>query len=240
MRTMARTDQPRPGGTDVAEPAHAQAPAACASTVTVTLDGADTPATWTCTRLAGHGGTHHDRDGRAWGRAPLCRDVWITGPGHDPVECMGDLGHNGPHHNGDLRWQYTATHRTPEGTACSTPDAPAAEPGSAGSTPHGADAAYRRRPLTVTARQVTGDDTGDAGRELATWCRGHVGGTYESPRILLAETWAEAGDWIIALPDGTFEALTGTQFARYYTRVPDRTHLVPPHGRPIIERGGAT
>lgn len=105
---------------------------------------------------------------------------------------------------------------------------------------------YRRRPLTVTARQVVGCDTGQAGRDLAAWCGGHIGGAYNQPVITVPcgefgrDVRAHPGDWIVRHPDATFEVLTAAEFARYYTPVPDRTHWVQPHGQPITERGGAT
>ena len=82
---------------------------------------------------------------------------------------------------------------------------------------------YRKKPIPVEARQLLGSDDGNAGRELAAWCGGSIGGTYREPRILVptleGDLTARVGDWIVKGPHGEFWPVKGAIFAETYEPV---------------------
>lgn len=86
---------------------------------------------------------------------------------------------------------------------------------------------YRKRPVEVDARQLLGSEDGEPARELATWCRGWLGGTFDEPRIVIptleGDMRASVGDWIVRGVEGEFYPVAPSIFAKTYERVGEVT-----------------
>lgn len=69
-------------------------------------------------------------------------------------------------------------------------------------------ARYRKKPVEIEAHQVRGTANGELVRQIAQWCGGTPGGTFDDPHILIptleGTMRAKAGDYVIRGVQGEF------------------------------------
>lgn len=67
---------------------------------------------------------------------------------------------------------------------------------------------YRKKPVEIQAMRLLASETGEAGRLVAAWCGGSVGGSFDDPHVLIdtleGTMRAEAGDYVIRGVMGEF------------------------------------
>lgn len=87
------------------------------------------------------------------------------------------------------------------------------------------DDTFRKKPVVIHARQLTGGEDGNEARELAEWCGGHVGGSFDHPHIVImtleGDMRATVGDWIIRGVQGEFYPCKSDIFEQTYEPLTD-------------------
>jgi hypothetical protein len=82
---------------------------------------------------------------------------------------------------------------------------------------------YRKKPVEIQAMRLLASETGEAGRLVADWCGGSVGGTYDEPHVLIdtleGTMRANAGDWVIRGIKGEFYPCRADIFEATYDAV---------------------